>query len=425
MDRADFLDHVHNAFDHLHDVQQLRLNPLAKLLARGGQPLSGEGLRRLLLDAIHQLRPPPDVPPSSTSLRLYRYLCLRYLEGASHKNIAQEFIVSTRQARRYHLDALEAVASVLWETCRASQQPVGGDEDAEPPSADPETWVGSPVSGELLMSRFPSVDAVTDAKEVVTGVVEIASRLSDRLTGSLDLSLPTTLPPVAVDRVILRQTLLSLLGGAIEADPTRPLALVADHSDDTVRLLITARKTRRRPTSGAREDSAEVSSEAKALLAAARQLAELHGVGVKVGQPGDGFLPIEVVVPVTHPVTVLVIDDNPGVARLFELYLRGTIYRVVHAKTWRQALRLAEEVRPDVITLDVIMPSQDGWDILRQLKALPETSDTPVVVCSILPDRSLALAVGAADFLPKPVTQQSLLAALRRCQPPRHRERQG
>jgi CheY-like chemotaxis protein len=59
-----------------------------------------------------------------------------------------------------------------------------------------------------------------------------------------------------------------------------------------------------------------------------------------------------------------------------------------------------------------MMPSQDGWQILQQLKSLREARDIPIIVCSVLRERALALSLGAADFLVKPITQQALLSAL-------------
>jgi CheY-like chemotaxis protein len=111
---------------------------------------------------------------------------------------------------------------------------------------------------------------------------------------------------------------------------------------------------------------------------------------------------------------VLVIDDNPEVIQLFQRYLGGGAYYVVGATTSQEALRLTREIRPHAITLDVMMPTQDGWEILQNLKNHPATKDIPVIVCSVLREHELALSLGAADFLAKPITQQMLLMALTR-----------
>jgi CheY-like chemotaxis protein len=87
---------------------------------------------------------------------------------------------------------------------------------------------------------------------------------------------------------------------------------------------------------------------------------------------------------------------------------------VLHANTGQRALALAHDDRPDAITLDLMMPLQDGLELLKCLKADPATRDTPVVVCSVLREQALAISLGADQFLVKPVTQQALLAALHR-----------
>jgi CheY-like chemotaxis protein len=148
-------------------------------------------------------------------------------------------------------------------------------------------------------------------------------------------------------------------------------------------------------------------------LATADQLAAAQGSSLEV-LPGDGYVTLRLLLPSATVNTVLTIDDNPDLAQLFAEFLRGTRYRLVSAKTAQSALRLAEEVRPDVITLDVMMPFQDGWEIFRQLKTNTVTRAIPVIICSILPEKEVALALGATDFLAKPVTRQSLITTLDR-----------
>jgi CheY-like chemotaxis protein len=117
--------------------------------------------------------------------------------------------------------------------------------------------------------------------------------------------------------------------------------------------------------------------------------------------------------------TVLVVDDNPDVVSLFQRYLRGEPYRVVQATSGEVAHRLATALRPDVLVLDVMLPSQDGWEGLQRLRDDPATRAIPVVVCSVLPERDLALSLGVAEFLAKPVMRTALIATLERWCPPR------
>ncbi|MEZ0167630.1 response regulator [Microvirga sp. TS319] len=110
--------------------------------------------------------------------------------------------------------------------------------------------------------------------------------------------------------------------------------------------------------------------------------------------------------------TVLVIDDERATHDLLERELGARGYRVVHAAGGREGLRLAREVRPDAITLDVIMPEFDGWAVLRELKADPDLKGIPVVLVTILGDREMGYALGAADYLTKPIDPEALLGVL-------------
>ena len=89
-------------------------------------------------------------------------------------------------------------------------------------------------------------------------------------------------------------------------------------------------------------------------------------------------------------------------------------YEILHAMGGREGLKLAKEARPDLITLDIIMPDLDGWSVLRAIKDDPELRDTPVVLVTIMGDRDLGFALGAADFITKPFERERLVRAVNR-----------
>ncbi len=113
-------------------------------------------------------------------------------------------------------------------------------------------------------------------------------------------------------------------------------------------------------------------------------------------------------------ITVLVVDDEPTAHDLLTASLAREGYRVAHASNGEEALALAREIHPDVVTLDVIMPKVDGWSVLTALKADPELCDIPVVMVTMLPDRGMGLSLGADEFVTKPVDRARLSALLRR-----------
>jgi len=111
---------------------------------------------------------------------------------------------------------------------------------------------------------------------------------------------------------------------------------------------------------------------------------------------------------------VLVIDDDPTVRELLQRALTKEGIRVACAAGGEEGLRLAKELRPTAITLDVMMPGMDGWAVLTALKADAALADIPVIMLTIVDDKNLGYALGAADYLTKPVDRDRLVAILKR-----------
>jgi CheY-like chemotaxis protein len=164
-------------------------------------------------------------------------------------------------------------------------------------------------------------------------------------------------------------------------------------------------------------------------LALTKRFAELHGgrvdVSSEVGR-GTAFtvrLPLEPV-PASHPPAprsvaagagplILVVEDNPQAAALLTTYLVRGGYQVEVARNGPGALEMARRLQPEAITLDVLLPDIDGWDVLAALKHDPSTAAIPVVVVTIVDEPHRGRALGAVDYLVKPVDAKTLLAVLR------------
>ena len=112
--------------------------------------------------------------------------------------------------------------------------------------------------------------------------------------------------------------------------------------------------------------------------------------------------------------TVLVVDDDAGVRDLLERFLTGEGFHVVCVAEGEDVLRVAREVRPQTITLDVMMPGMDGWAVLTALKSSADTADIPVVMLTIVEDRNLGYTLGAADYMTKPIDRDRLLSVLKK-----------
>ena len=110
--------------------------------------------------------------------------------------------------------------------------------------------------------------------------------------------------------------------------------------------------------------------------------------------------------------TALVVESNLRAAELIRVQLEAENFRVLHASGTEEAMRIAEREPLSLITLDIMMPDVDGWLFLEQLKASPTLNLVPVVIISILADRTKGVALGAAAVMQSPVSRKELYATL-------------
>jgi CheY-like chemotaxis protein/two-component sensor histidine kinase len=174
-------------------------------------------------------------------------------------------------------------------------------------------------------------------------------------------------------------------------------------------------------------------------LAITREFARLLGGDIAVtSEPGKGScftirLPAQAPDPSLAPASldseasarlpsrglVLVIDDDPAVRELLGRHLAKNGYRIETAPSGEAGMRLARELLPDAITLDVLMPHMDGWAVLAAIKADKKLAHIPVIMVSIVDDRKMGFSLGAAEYLTKPVNYERLITVLRKHCPER------
>ena len=167
-------------------------------------------------------------------------------------------------------------------------------------------------------------------------------------------------------------------------------------------------------------------------LAITKKFCEMMGGGIEVeSELGKGstfiiHLPIKVVNPnqqklqkstnvfaskreeLNHKNTILIIDDDPTIHDLLKRFLGKKGFEVKTATSGAEGVRLAKTLQPEAITLDVMMPGMDGWSVLTSLKAHPETADIPVIMMTMVDDQNLGYALGAAEYLLKPIDSKKL-----------------
>ena len=415
MARDSVLKSIHDALAHLHELPFLPSHPLATRLGRQ-DIVSGTELRRVLLEAIERLRPPSEVEPGAPRRRQYHYIRRRYLEGATPLQIQHELTIGDRQARRVRLAALRALAVELGCATQAELSSEGALRDSVSLAAalslgrTEGVLPGSKLDAELTRVELGSAAEPTDLKEAITSVLDLVRALTARHGVEVSVASEVGVTAVTV-RTVLRHLLLNLLTYLISAYPRCTIDVTAHRASAEVAL------TFRLAAVDSRLDLITRQSVGSEQLSAARRLADGLSGRLETGSGGAGGVLARLVLPAVKPSTVLVVDDNPDVGHVFRRYLQGAGFRIIQARNGPGALELAGAADPQVIILDLMMPVEDGWEVFQELRSHPTTREIPVIACSVLPERELALSLGIDGFLAKPVTRESLLAELRPYQP--------
>jgi signal transduction histidine kinase/CheY-like chemotaxis protein len=294
-------------------------------------------------------------------------------------------------------------------------------------------------AGRLDLHPEP-VDLATAISESVSGLRPLAERKR------LRVDVNATTLTATIDRGRFRQILYNLLSNAIKYTPDGgTIGIESTGSSTEVRVTVA--------DSGIGIDEADqphVFEEFRQVgdpstrepgtglgLALTRRLVEAHGGRIELesalGQ-GSRFIVIlpagdataarvpdasdaaSVRVGGRQPagLDLLLVEDDPSAVRLLREYLDKAGYALRVARDGETALAMARSQRPDAVLLDVLLPGLDGWEVLRRLKADSELGDIPVVIVTVVDEREVGMALGAVDYLLKPIQRDRLLAVVAR-----------
>ena len=292
-----------------------------------------------------------------------------------------------------------------------------------------------------------------DLKALIDEVRSTIHPLMERNANTLEVRYPAGLPPMHADVTRVRQVLFNLLSNAskftergtvsleVETEKIGPFDWVVFRIRDTGIGMTSDQLAKLFHAFTQADASTSRKYGGTGLgLVISRRFCQMMGGDVTVtSQYGKGSvftvrLPLKVLdrktpqtIPPTDSViiktpagkvepvaTVLVIDDDPSACELMARGLSKENFKVVTAPTGEEGLRVAREIRPDVITLDVLMPGMDGWAVLRSLKSDPDLCEIPVIMITMMDDKEMGHTLGAADFLPKPIDRDRLVSTLRK-----------
>jgi len=278
-------------------------------------------------------------------------------------------------------------------------------------------------------------------------VLDTARPLTDKNENELKLDIGFDVSVMHTDAVKLRQNLLNLLSNAAKFTKKGTITLKISRDGDFVRFAVIDGGIGMSEEQQAKVFSSFTQADASTTrqyggtglgLTITRHFCEMLGGSIEVeSEEGKGstftlVLPLrsgkrasssgralkrssdikrsEPALATGH--LVLVIDDDPNVQDILRSTLNTAGFDVICAESGVEGVRLARELSPVAITLDVVMQGMDGWSILTQLKSQPDTKDIPIVLVTISDDKSLGMALGAAEFITKPVDRSQLLRVI-------------
>ncbi|MBN1810574.1 MAG: response regulator [Anaerolineae bacterium] len=399
--RETFIEYLRDGLNHLHDAKRLRQNPLVALLGVAHRPDAASALRNTLIKAVESLKPSDDAPSRSRDWRLYDSLFYYYVQQLDQRIVADQLALSVRHLRREQRAALEVLADKLWEQFDLETK---SHEDAGKVPAPAQATPTRPLEVDELawLKDLPS-EKPTDLNKALSEILDLARPLLTQHNAGTKVTIDGDLPNLAVHPVALDQILLSLLNVAIPRSAGGVVQIKAEPLHWAVEVQV--------QSSGTSASFQPVQEEDASSLEVARQLTVLCGGKLSLEEDSAPFS-VVLSLPALEQLPVLAIDDNADTLQLLQRYTAGTRFRLVGTSDPEQALDLAEKLCPQIIVLDVMMPEVDGWKVMSMLRQHPLTSHIPIVVCTILAQENLALALGASGFVQKPVTRQALLEAL-------------
>lgn len=414
MNEDEYWRTLRTALRNLYDHAALRRNALAAMLAPATQ---GRGLQEILLDAVQALNPGRGAAVQSDARRTYQILQHRYVEQFSQGEVADSLGLSERQLRRQEQLAIRTLGEYL----RVRYElpiVVGVTSDPSIASAESDEETGETgiegardaVIAEPWQLEIDRLQAETPLEvlpiaDMIEGAVETLQPMLLGLGINVANEVPDDLPGVNANAVALRQALMITLSTLARSTSGKQIVIATQepHVSGNTALSLAFR------AATDAEDAVFAGGES---LSMARQLLTISGGDLTVQHEG-GELALVLTLPTAQTRTILIIDDNQDSLQLCQRYLTGTVFQPVGTRDPLEGLALAERIAPEMILLDVMMPSMDGWETLARLRRHPATENVPVVIFTILPEESLATALGAVGFLRKPFTREELLGAIR------------
>jgi CheY-like chemotaxis protein len=398
-----FTEELHRTLKHLYEPAELRRSHLLSVFGLDKRVDSASALRALLLDTILSLKPDPKAPRDSSGWRIFQVLTYRFVDQSSQNDVSIELALSVRQLRRLEKAAVQALAEILAARyeIQAPSTTIQEENSPERETASPNLLDPGLSQDELarLKQTYP-VEAV-DPCELLGNLVATVEPLAQANRVHMDCTIPPLSQPISGQVMTMRQAILTILTAAVTLAPGAEISISADITLNGYDILVKTFPIRNIPPSQ--------SSGILRNLEQANNLLALSGsfLSLLTDLEKDDEFAVRITLAIAGQFGVLVVDDHLDTLQLFERYLSGSIFRFIGTADPTRVFEIAQVEKPSVVVLDVMMPGIDGWELMGRLREHPSTHNIPVIVCSIMQQEALSLALGAARFLAKPFNRET------------------
>jgi len=398
----EFSAEIHKALLHLYDPDYQPSEHLCTVIC--SNPQAGAGTVQVaIIQAIEELKPPVGPDTDSKAGRVYATLHHRFVLGQTQEETAEQLELSVRHLGRVQREAIHHLARRFWEAHLAQQKartfPLSVPDE---PSADISTareqipdW-RTQVKGDLASLRSTAPGATADLDEVIQETIALESVLSSERGVTLVTESPHPTLTAAIHPSVLRQILIMTVGWLVQNATVGEITLRSVVENQYIRITLSSWVS---PSHAAPDISLQ------------REILAQYDGTIRTIDSGD-YLQFQIDLPSAGDITVLVVDDNPDMIYFYQRCTDGTKYHIVPESRGSLIFEAVETHTPQIIVLDIMLPDIDGWQLLARLHQHPATREIPIIACSVIREKDLALALGATLYLSKPLSHRQFRQAL-------------
>lgn len=379
-----FVNELHNV---LKNINKPDFKPSEVILSFLGQE-DIIGTRSMIISAIEQLKPDKDLPKESDYWEFFEILQSRFILGLTLEQTAERRQISVRNLQRIQKAAITILAQELWNRIKQGK----GDETDTFQAIDWKTQSELEIESLLSSTDYEK----SNVEEIVKSIFEFKDVLFSLHGVQINIGYLQENLFADIHPSLLKQILISTINQLSKIFTNSQIEIYVLSEDGFVAIYFNG--TRETTNFNQEQDILSRIFIPNNIKASFTEKEGNFSLQIKLKSIGQKV--------------VMVIEDNLDMVHFFRRATVGTPYHIIHVSQPMNIFELVNKEKPDVIVLDVMLPDIDGWKLLTYLHENPLSRPIPKIVCSVVKESDLALALGASVFLSKPIQHKQFISAL-------------